>query len=147
MSFKVERIIVHHSATRDSGTVSWGAIRNYHRQTNGWRDIGYHAGIELVGSQYVVQQGRPITVPGAHTVGQNQRSLGFCFVGDYDAVAPEERMLEQAAREVLAPWCKQFGLPVTAIFGHRDYAEKTCPGKLFDVDALRDLVAAELAKG
>jgi len=36
---------------------------------------------------------------------------------------------------------------VTAIFGHRDYAKKTCPGKLFDVDALRDLVAAELAKG
>lgn len=137
-------IVIHHSATRDSGTVSWDAIRRYHTQTNGWREIGYHAGIELVGNDYVVQHGRPLTVVGGHTKGHNSRSLGFCFVGDYDTVAPEQFMLALAARAVLAPWCRKFGLTADDLRPHSEFAPKTCPGKLFPMQVLRDLVRAEM---
>ena len=144
MPFKPKRIVIHHSATKDSGTVSWDAIRIYHmtKMKPPMVDIGYHAGAELVGSVYAIQYGRKVNVAGAHTHGFNQTSLGFCFVGDYDKVAPPQEMLEIAVTEVLAPWCKRFNLTASDIFGHRDFAKKTCPGALFDMENLRALVRA-----
>lgn len=133
------KIIVHHSATPDCDLVSWHAIERYHRQ-RGWSDIGYHAGIELARGDYLCLYGRPELLPGAHTVGQNRSSLGFVFVGNYDSVEPDRRMLVLAARRVLAPWCLRYGLTPNDIYPHRDFADKTCPGSKFDMTLLRNLV-------
>jgi len=141
----MRRIIIHHSATADGKTLSWAAIRRYHIHNNMWLDIGYHAGIELVDDEYECLYGRPATMLGAHAAGANFDSLGFCFVGDYDKVAPTPEMLSTAARRVLAPWVVQFGIKVENIKPHSDFSEKTCPGKLFDMGDLRSMVEAAMS--
>lgn len=139
-----DRIIIHHSATQDGPTLSWGAIHDHHVNHNGWNDIGYHAGIEQIGDRYVCLFGRPDVRTGAHTLGENKRSLGFCFVGNFDLRAPGVERFRVAARRVLAPWLLRYGLGVDALLPHRDFAHKTCPGREFDMDLLRQVCAEEM---
>lgn len=147
MSFKPTSIVVHHSLTRDGDTVSWGAIRRYHTLDRGWSDVGYHAGVELVGSQYEAFYGRPTTIPGAHTVSHNHNTLAICFVGDYTVHRPPKAMLAVAARRVLVPWLRQFGLKSHDIVGHRDLdLRRSCPGAGFDITALREEVLRQRAE-
>jgi len=149
-------IMLHHSLTKDGATVSWQAIRRYHKETMGWRDIGYHFGIELIGDNpppsplnlrgelkggYEILVGRPLDQEGAHCVGMNQKAIGICFVGNFDEseVPPEQW---KKGIELVRSLLKLLDIPIRYVVGHRDYAAKTCPGKLFDMDLFRK----ELAK-
>jgi len=170
--FVPRKIVIHHSLTKDGATVSWSAIRRYHRSwahdgkiiceakaialidrdvegvKRPWLDIGYHAGCEMVvsGGRVVFEclYGRPVTVAGAHARGHNDDSLGFCFVGNFDERVPSQKMLEVAARRVIAPWCAQFGILTQNIIGHREVSNKTCPGSKFDMYELVEIVREEL---
>jgi len=138
-----QKIIVHHSLTKDSGTVSWGAIRRYHIEQRGWLDVGYHAGVELVEnnniSYYETLLGRAWDIPGAHTAGQNNNSLGICFVGNFDIDTPPLAQL-QAGAKLIKYWMSIFRIPFKEIYPHRKFADKTCPGKQFDMNALIDII-------
>ena len=145
-NFIPKKIIVHHSLTKDSGTVSWGAIRKYHTQTlkPPLSDIGYHCGLELVKSgeelYFEALMGRMWTERGEHCRGQNSRSLGLCFIGNYDVEVPKKEMLEAGAK-VIALWLDLFSLSINDIYSHHNFApHKSCPGKLFDMESLRDCV-------
>lgn len=139
---KPKRIILHHSATKDSGTVSWNAIRRYHIENNVWTDIGYHFGIEYVADpgdpkgSYEIMVGRTIDKIGAHTSGENYDSIGICFVGDFDAATVPEAQW-QAGLKLVRWLCAQFGIVKEQIHGHREYAPKTCPGKRFNIEQFR----------
>jgi N-acetylmuramoyl-L-alanine amidase len=129
-----KRIILHHSLTKDSGTVSWNAIRRYHKGL-GWLDIGYHAGAELVTSggetRPEILVGRSWDLTGAHTQGHNRGSFGFCFVGNYDDERPPDEMIDMAVR-FLFNIQEIFGIPGREIYGHCDFnPDKPCPGRLF----------------
>jgi len=142
--FTPKKIIVHHSLTKDSSTVSWNAIRKYHTQTLRWSDIGYHAGVELVSSggesSYEVLMGRMWDQPGAHTRGHNHDSLGICFVGDYDKLPPKREMLITGAA-VIALWKKIYNISINDIFTHHEFNKhKSCPGTLFSLFTLKMLV-------
>lgn len=133
------KIVVHHADVIDGTNLQWGAIREYHINHNGWRDIGYHAGVELVDSRYETLIGRPWTMDGAHTVGQNNVALGICFVGDFDdAPVPSGQLVVGA--KLIRTWMEMFGIPEEEVWPHRHFNATECPGDAFDMDALMDAV-------
>jgi N-acetylmuramoyl-L-alanine amidase len=141
-----ENIIIHHSLTKDSRTVSWGAIKNYHVNELGWRDIGYHFGIEDIDGQVQILTGRMMDETGAHCSqeGMNRKSIGICLVGNYDSDPVPPKIWHQAVR-LSATLCRIFGIHADRVYGHRRFAGyKSCPGKNFDMDRFRADVASIL---
>lgn len=135
-------IIIHHSLTEDGETVSWGAIRRYHTQTLGWRDIGYHYGIELVGQYYEILMGRLPGETGAHCKeqGMNRKSLGICCVGNFDMIEPPPGQFQKClnlVRHLMA----LYNIPSDRVLGHRELATyKSCPGRSWDMGEFRSLL-------
>jgi len=143
---KPTHIIIHHSLTKDSQTVSWDAIRRYHMKELRWRDIGYHFGIEMVGNHYEVIQGRMMDETGAHCKedNMNRRSLGICFVGNFDEQEPPEKQWLLGIRLVRS-LLVSLDMTYEQVLGHRELAPcKSCPGKRFDLDLFRSHLGHEI---
>jgi len=138
---KPNYIVIHHSATKDSGTVSWGAIREYHKRAKGWSDIGYHFGIEWMGDRDEVLLGRMPDQPGAHCIGLNSNSIGICCVGNFDELDPPEEQW-QLCLQVVRWLMGIYRIPTERVIGHREWAKdgRSCPGKRWDMGAFRTLI-------
>lgn len=122
---RIDKIIVHCTATPEGRDVSVKEIDLWHRQ-RGFKGVGYHYVIGLDGT---VDVGRPISEIGAHCSGYNSHSVGVCYVGglDKDGRPKDTRTTRQksALIELLTALREQF--PQSRIFGHRDFAAKACP--------------------
>jgi N-acetyl-anhydromuramyl-L-alanine amidase AmpD len=118
--------------------MSWQAIRKYHIETNGWADVGYHAGAELINDRYEILLGRMWTVPGAHCKeqGMNYKSLGLCIVGNFDNQSEVDVLINKGgfdlAVALVRSWCELLHIPPANVKRHYDYAPyKSCPGNKF----------------
>jgi len=149
-------IVIHHSATKDSRTGrATEAIRRYHIEQKGWRDIGYHYLIEyLPDGLPTLRTGRGLSEIGAHVyikdIDQpwyfNQNAIGICIVGDFDRARPPEDKLKftaQLVRQLM--WLCE--IPKEDVIGHGEAHERkgsrlirTCPGNLFNMDKFRALL-------
>lgn len=127
----INEIIIHCSATPEGREVSIEDIRRWHRQRN-FADIGYHYVIHLDGT---VETGRAETAVGAHCLHHNQNSIGICYIGGTDRQdkPKDTRTPAQTAAlaELIHRLCDRYNLPLTAVHGHNEYAQKACPS--FDV--------------
>lgn len=127
----INRLIIHCAATSPKMDVGAEEIRKWHVKGNGWKDIGYHHVIRRNGQ---IEDGRPISLIGAHCSGQNTGSIGVCLVGGVDDrnrpesnFTPEQwRTLEQYVRAFKVEYHK------ATIHGHNEFdSGKACPS--FDV--------------
>lgn len=128
---KITNIIVHCADTPEGRDDKAADIRRWHKE-RGFNDIGYHYVVDLDGT---IEPGRDVTIAGAHTTGHNADSIGVCYIGgaDTDMKPKDTRTDEQktALRLLLKYLVQKY--PGAKIYGHRDFANKSCPS--FDAKA------------
>ena len=122
---KITNIIVHCADTPEGRDDKAEDIRRWHK-ARGFNDIGYHYVVDLDGT---IEPGRDVTIAGAHTTGHNADSIGVCYIGgaDTDMKPKDTRTEEQktALRLLLKYLVRKY--PGAKIYGHRDFANKSCP--------------------
>ncbi len=169
----VKAAYVHHTVSVNDYTPEEApaivlAICRYHRNSNGWNDIGYNALVDQYGTLYEGRAGGiQNAVVGAQAEGYNEQTTGIASIGNNSEQAASPA--ELAALDRFLRWkLPLHGVPTTGttvlvsaggstnryraghklrvpvVLGHRDTGATECPGNLLyeQLDDLRALVAA-----
>ncbi len=169
----VQAVTVHHTAGSNDYTEAQVpavmlAICKYHRNANGWNDIGYNVLVDRYGGAWEGRAGGLTNaVIGAHAQGFNSVAAGISMIGEYTSVAPPPAQVATVAR--VAAWklavagaprsgtvelesaggsLARFRAGETAVLprvmGHRDVGQTACPGNTgyTVLDGVRASVAA-----
>jgi len=127
---RVNRVIIHCTATPEGRDVSPQEIKDWHVKGNGWSDIGYHYVVTLDGE---VHDGRNIDRTGAHTKGANKNSIGVVYVGgvdeDMNPLDTRTDAQDTALVNLIQALLEMY--PGATVHGHNEFASKACPS--FDV--------------
>jgi hypothetical protein len=168
---EVNAVNVHHTVSLNDYTPAEApqvvlAICRYHRNSNGWSDIGYNALVDRFGTIYEGRAGGlDQAVVGAQAQGFNSTTAGIANIGDYSSVAASPESLAATAdyiRWKLGVHGQPLSGPVTIrssggsasrypaganarlqrVNGHRDVGRTACPGdELYgQLDEIRALV-------
>jgi hypothetical protein len=137
------RLTIHHTVTPNNDSMSMPArmrqIQNYHINTQGWCDIGYHF---LIGQDGKVYQGRMENIVGAHAASANTNNVGISFIGTFTSRAPSDAMLNAAAR-IMKAMSRTYGISLNRdkVKGHRQVGTTStaCPGQAL-YDRLSNLI-------
>ncbi|MDO4258813.1 MAG: N-acetylmuramoyl-L-alanine amidase [Actinomycetaceae bacterium] len=147
----IQGAVIHHTAGSNNYTQDQvpGLIRgiyNYHANTLGWGDVGYHLLVDKFGGVWQGRAGGLFKgVYGAHAYGANGQTFGISVLGDYTYDAPPPAAMDSVAkavawklrlhgitnidRRISVPGAAQGWLPVVS--GHRDVGGTACPGQAF----------------
>jgi hypothetical protein len=169
---QVQLAFVHHTVTandygpEDSAAIVLGIAR-YHRNSNGWNDIGYNFLVDKYGQVFEGRAGGiEAAVVGAQAQGYNSVSTGIACLGDFSYIAQTPVAMDALARLIgwklsLHDVPTQGEVTVTSaggasnrypagaqvtfqrISGHRDGDNTSCPGTVLygQLDALRSAAA------
>jgi N-acetylmuramoyl-L-alanine amidase len=124
---KVRYLVVHCSATKPSMDIGVKEIDSWHK-AQGWYCCGYHKVIRRDGT---VEDGRSLSIEGAHVLEFNACSVGICLVGGIDEGGKPENNFTPEQFEALKNLILELKprFPEAIIFGHRDFpgVAKACP--------------------
>lgn len=146
-------IVVHHTASaRDTTTEE--SVNRYHRDKD-WdpgsgiakapksslgRFTQYHYFIEANGK--VIQCAREDELRWHAGPAANTKSIAICMAGWFDPGIDDAPTPAQAKAlaNLLTDICNRYGFGGGKIFGHRDFMNKTCPGRNVTDEWLRSLI-------
>src|SRR6478609_8261840 len=101
---EVQAAFVHHTVStndyrpEDSAGIVLGIAR-YHRDSNGWNDIGYNFLVDQYGQVFEGRAGGAVqAVVGAQAQGYNSQSTGVAVLGTYTEIAQSEAGIDAVAR-------------------------------------------------
>jgi len=157
-SYRPTKILIHHTATANSTDYSQAhafALSRSIQQSHfsrGWSDTGQHFTVSRGG--YITEGrhrtletlgGKSTFVLGAHCTGQNSTALGIENEGTYTSTTPPSAQWNKLV-DLCAYLCQSYGIPASALYGHRDFLSTECPGNSFyaQLPSLRSAVAAKL---
>lgn len=115
---KINRIVIHCTATEKGQDVSVADITDWHK-ARGFSTIGYHFVVQPNG---FIDTGRDLRFAGAHAKGYNKDSIGIAYVGGYlDGVTTDTRTPEQKSSliGIITGFKAMFGQSCEVV-GHRD---------------------------
>lgn len=123
---KINKIIVHCTATPECREVTIDDVRRWHVEERGWSDVGYHFLVLIDGT---IQEGRPLKRSGAHTKGHNKDSIGVAYVGgmSVDMSEAKDTRTEEQKETLVNLLCDLKDAYGGTIYGHRDFSNKECP--------------------
>jgi uncharacterized protein with LGFP repeats len=174
----VRAAIVHHTVTaneysRAQVPAAILAVCRFHRNTNGWNDIGYNFVVDRFGQIWEGRAGGvDEAVMGSQAQGYNSQTTGIANLGEFTSVPQSDRAIGALAR--LIAWkLGNHGAPTYGttsltsaggpssrysyghtrrfrrIIGHRDTGRTACPGEqlYFQLAELRERVGERRPTG
>lgn len=147
MKNKLNWIIVHHTGGTDldplcdTSNQSFEVVNEYHRQKWEFKSsLGYYLGYQYyIDKNGKITQARSDTETGAHTIGQNDNSIGICLAGNFDVTLPNQKQVE-ALKTLVSSLMDKHNIPVKNVVPHRKFANKTCFGRLLADDWVQKLI-------
>jgi len=139
-----ECIVIHHSATPMGGAARFDRA---HRE-RGFDELGYHFvignGTDTADGQVEVGPRWKAQKYGAHCRSPedyyNEHGIGICLVGNFDEDRPTAAQTESLTR-LVRYLTRTYDIPTSKVLTHGGVTGMThCPGKNFDVKALRKAV-------
>lgn len=138
---RVAEVIVHHTwrptAAQYRGLSTVAGVRRYHMEERGWSDNGYHIMIGPPGDIFLC---RPLAQAGAHCLGHNAYSIGVSFIADFDCEDPDQYPGLLVGQQIIAALLHRFDLQPADIHFHREFADKSCPGRRLQLEPFRQAV-------
>lgn len=140
---KVKAIVLHHTAQKVSGdnrpaVERMRALFEYHANSRGWGDIGYHYIIDEVGTIYEGRTGGE-NVVGGHVYCANVGTIGIVLMGNFEVEQPTQSQV-QSAQWLMRDLADKYGIDLrksvsfkgkktNPIVRHKDLISTECPGK------------------
>ncbi|MBT3069917.1 peptidoglycan recognition protein family protein [Rhodomicrobium sp. Az07] len=154
---KPAEIIIHHTAHRVQPRVSLEAkmrgLQEFAFKPGrvgllpkpAWGDVPYHYYIDVSGR---IGEGRDLSFAGnSVTAFDNEDRIQIAVEGHFEREQPSQAEVESLTR--LVTWlAASYGIPASAISGHGDFDQTTCPGKNLRpiLEEIREAVRAVQAR-